>query len=1274
MSKINQIQNELRQQSGEKFQKLADAYLHKKGYERINPIGSVIGADKVRTGTPDTLVILPNGKYVFAEYTTEKKGVAQKFKKDLDKCFDEVKTGISVEKIQEIVLCHTSMLSPDEEVLLREECQNRGVNLNIFGLGPISYDLYQKYPGIARDFLGVEVDTGQIVDLDEFIKAYDKKAATPLNTTFHFREEELKQVLQGLNNSNLVIVSGKAGIGKSRLALESCNQFLASHPEYQVRCIFLRGANIFEDLRVYFSEPGCHLIFVDDANRVNSFEYFIQILHDQREDQQIKVIATVRDYAFAKVKELAQSYKNWTEIELNSLDENHIKQILKDEYEILNPLYLNRIADIAQGNPRLAIMAALLAKQEERLDSINNVSNLYDEYYSSIRKDLQELGDENLLKAAGIVAFFRTVDRSNEKMMEEIETAFGISQEVFWKAVRQLHDHELLDMYENEIVRVSDQVLATYLFYLAFFKEKLLNFAILLNHFFPQLQYRIVDALNPVMSTFDSERIIDVMRPHVNQAWQTYQNAGDEKNLMHFIQVFWFLKQTDILVYIHNCISAMEPELPDLSKLKIEPNSNIPSPSILSTLGLFNHSNENNLQMALELILEYVTKRPTQISQVLYLLTERFGFDHESYCYRFTIQQIVIDILWERVKDGEDIMFSKLFLAVAEHYLYTDFNTTRMKGKGINIFNFTLPPTPELAELRQKIWQRVFQLYQVPILKEDVLNLLYKYSTSGYKVSVVEIIIQDSSKVLPFLESYLDTSSYSHCLIVQSYLDKLEYQKLEISDNDNKTIILMKIMANFWRCLLCETLRDLFTNKTYAMSKVLISDKPERRYLNLEYEEYEQLRQQRIQDFFVNYNLEDYKQFFEQCLEIQEQTDRRNHNTSHLPSQVAAVLINLANRDPQLYADVVQDYISIGNPLRINDFRLINHLIQILDINKTYEILNQSSYYLKRKWLFDFYQLLPQELIIEEHLDQLYSIYKESDVNDIPHDLNFVLKYRALDENLLVKIVEILLANGYENSNKSYPLSCLFHRYEVNTTLLNLLDNQLNLLKQAYLQVLKNDWDIDDNGQYFAYILKRDPEFILEYMDWIYHQEYQSYHFDNGRDYSFLWQCDNYENLMTQIIEYIYQRDEEYLSLGSIRLSKFFILSADGKDNATLWKRQDKILMKLLESRCNEIPFTQLIFDIVTNFSFERRLSFVDFFIRHNQKFDDFKKLRLEPSSWSSSGSGVPVYQNRVEYLESLLPLFNSVPFLQHKQYIEQLIQWLREEIEREKKRDFMHD
>ena len=176
MSKINQIQYKIRELDGGEFQKLADAYLHKKGYERITPLGSVIGANKVRKGTPDTFVPLPNGRFLFAEHTTQQEGLCNKLKGDLEKRFDESKTGIPVRKIEEVVFCHTSRLSPEEEDTLAEECGNHGVNLNIFGIGPRPYDLYQKYPMLAMDFLGVEVDTGQIVDPDDFITAYNKEA------------------------------------------------------------------------------------------------------------------------------------------------------------------------------------------------------------------------------------------------------------------------------------------------------------------------------------------------------------------------------------------------------------------------------------------------------------------------------------------------------------------------------------------------------------------------------------------------------------------------------------------------------------------------------------------------------------------------------------------------------------------------------------------------------------------------------------------------------------------------------------------------------------------------------------------------------------------------------------------------------------------------------------------------------------------------------------------------------------------------------------------
>ena len=377
MSKINQIQNALKELDGGAFQKLADSYLKKKGYGCLVPLGSVIGANKVTKGTPDTLVALPNGKYVFAEYTTQQTGLFGKIQGDLAKCFDEAKTGIPVTKIQEVVFCHTANLDAGKLANLREICEQHGVNLSIFEIGSISYDLLEKYPRIARDFLGIDVDSGQILAPDEFVALYSKnKLATRLDTTFYFREDELQKIEAAIECNDLLIVQGKAGVGKTRLALECCEQFGKRHPEYQITCVFNRGPDLFDDLRVHFSAPGAFLILVDDANRMSKFEYIVQLIQHQREDQRIKVIATVRDYAAEKIREATRPYGSADEISISPLTDEQIKQMVEKEYGILNHLYLDRIISIAQGNPRIAIMAAEVAKEKNTLESINDVSCL----------------------------------------------------------------------------------------------------------------------------------------------------------------------------------------------------------------------------------------------------------------------------------------------------------------------------------------------------------------------------------------------------------------------------------------------------------------------------------------------------------------------------------------------------------------------------------------------------------------------------------------------------------------------------------------------------------------------------------------------------------------------------------------------------------------------------------------------------------------------------------------------------------------------------------
>ena len=74
MAIISRIENALLQIDGALFQELCNRYLYYiYNPNSINPVGSVIGKEKTRKGTPDTFFVNPEGKFTFIEYTTKER-------------------------------------------------------------------------------------------------------------------------------------------------------------------------------------------------------------------------------------------------------------------------------------------------------------------------------------------------------------------------------------------------------------------------------------------------------------------------------------------------------------------------------------------------------------------------------------------------------------------------------------------------------------------------------------------------------------------------------------------------------------------------------------------------------------------------------------------------------------------------------------------------------------------------------------------------------------------------------------------------------------------------------------------------------------------------------------------------------------------------------------------------------------------------------------------------------------------------------------------------
>jgi hypothetical protein len=1250
LSIVTHIQARLLEADPARFQQLAEAYLRERGYDRINSFGLVLGADKTARGTPDTFVTLPNGKFVFAEHTTQQDGVYEKFLADLGKCFDEKKTGIPVALIEEIVLVHNSRMAPKEEHGLAAECRRHGVPLTIFGPGTLAYDLYLKYPRLARDFLGISLDTGQIVTLDEFVESYDKSAiATPLDMSFRFRDDELAAVEAGLVTADLVIISGRPGVGKSRLALEACRRFAASQSEFSVRGIRYRGVDLFEDLRVYLAPPADYLVFVDDANRVSGFEHILRFLHERPAGGRTKVVATVRDYAFDRVREMAAPYGGGVVIDVDPFTDEQITSLVRDEFGIGNHLYLERIARISGGNPRLAVMAARVAVERNTLESIHDVSALYDTYFASIRQDLEDLSSGPLLKVAAVIALFRVIDRSNEEMMRVVTEVFGVTPHAFGAAVQRLHALEIVDLYENEVVKVSDQVLATYLFYLAVFRERVVDVGALLDRLFPRFRHHVVDALMPVLGAFGGEDLVGQLRTPVADAWRSRATAGDEDGLLHLAEVFWFVDETRTLCHVRDLILQMAPatNLPTaLSRSRVE--ATIPSPSLLGVLSALRHGEEGTVHTAIELLVEYARKRPAELVKVVHVLENDFGFRHASYAVGYWVERAVVDVLWDLARGGAEDLVSRVFIHVASRFLRTQFETTRSKGaRTIIITRFDLVPSPELFALRASIWERLFAFYASRDLRGPVVGALEQYALSGSEGSQPEILARDADVVLPFLTSTLDAAEYTHGAAALEILDHFERHGVAVDP----------------------IVRERVRGPAHAIATALFDDREERRELG--YQGYAQQRAERFRAIVSNVRGEAVDALIEQCVQIGAGvTD--GHREWQFRNGVVHLFLALADEAPEEFASAVERHLAGGNVLRLHDPVLAAKLIAVRGADDALALLSAPEYPERERFLFRYFEALRPDQIDRARLDALYNHYRIAPVETLPYDPDFLRRYAHVDASVVLTVTSILLARAESGASVAFPLSGLFNAHtEVGGHLAETFAADPPLLVRAYLTAQGAKESMDYDAAAFAQILDLDQGFARVYVEWVASERSPLKRYEDHRDYDRLWRRDDYDTVMRGIVDAIHEVEEEGV-VWSTHLLVFFQTKRSEAADSVVAERQDTLLRRLIEERHGDVDFMEWLFHVIARLPEKRRRDHILELLGHNRDFALFERLPLESDSWSRSGSEVPMLRRRIEFLESLLPALEGLSFLDHKLEVQRRVQRVEERVEQAKRHDFM--
>lgn len=161
------------QLEGGAFQKLFDQYLYKKyKFTNIQTLGVQAGTNKPTKGIPDSYVMTDDGKYILINYGSVNSRPKEKIKEDIIACFDKAKLSLPKDKIKKIICGHSSTNIHIEQLSLNKEII-QGVNIELIGIDTLSHDLALIYPHIAKDMLGIAIDTNQFFDIEDFVKAYD---------------------------------------------------------------------------------------------------------------------------------------------------------------------------------------------------------------------------------------------------------------------------------------------------------------------------------------------------------------------------------------------------------------------------------------------------------------------------------------------------------------------------------------------------------------------------------------------------------------------------------------------------------------------------------------------------------------------------------------------------------------------------------------------------------------------------------------------------------------------------------------------------------------------------------------------------------------------------------------------------------------------------------------------------------------------------------------------------------------------------------------------
>ncbi|GFP09046.1 nSTAND3 domain-containing NTPase [Lactobacillus helveticus] len=1227
MTELNRIEQAIKEIDPATFQKLCDEYerieCKTKGiYASIVPLGSEDGKNKTTKGTPDSYIITSDDKYILMEYTSQKKKIFQKVKDDLSKIDN---SSIDKDKIKKIkYFSATSDIEPKDIQAIQNLLKKKNIDFEFVSNYDLATDIRDKYRSLAEEYLGFVLKPRQLMTAKEFEKDFnDQYTGASTYNYFAYRDGELEQLNDKLQNKNVVILTGSSGVGKTRLAYEYTKKY--GDQVFFVNNVFDTRALISE-IQSYIEDSSLKVIVFDDANRINDLQKIFQAFQRKIKNSNIKIILTVRNYAKNDVYEELSHLIDVDILELTQLSAIHIRKCIEKIYNITDNIVLDRIGAISHGNLRFALLSAKVFNKRHRLSDISDFSQVFKQLLGDVlvRKHL----DLRRLISLGIIAFLKNVDIKRISYYKPVLEKYKISEEEFKENIDMFTQMELINVVNHRYVFFEDQVICSYVLKTVFLDRQLISLNFMINNYFGYVSNIVRDNVQTLRGFFQNEENNSYVTQQVKKSFQFFHDQ-DEILYLQFVSMFCSYD-------ISAAVSLMLAKIKKVKPVKVDMDNKIENDTFLYDylLKIIGGISDEEPELAAELFYKYLVKVPQKVSQFKLAVNEFWSIRFNTFrIYKFAQQIALIN---ELVKHFPEKSAQRVFLAISPDFLKLHFHTANVipnDESTLLMQDFSAFKTPEYVEFREFIWQGLISLANQKTNHKPIKHLIADYSrdlrltiiNNSNSVHLVQDVIENDKrylvKIIPII---FRSSNLTDCEVVTNIIES--FNKLDIG------------MPN---------LKEFSENSIFKLYQKLSI-------------------QVRSKDFDENKFIKDFPDKFgllRQLVDLLEKTDN-----GIIAYEISDIFHSLIKDIKGNHLNAAKIIFESKKTVEYVNIQIFNYLFKEFELKQIINLIQDSNIDHQDLLWYYFFSNIPCDKVNEETFDLLKNWLNHETEEDIGNTVNrnilFAQKFNEVNKHALEECCAIVWSKGEE-------FRIIYFKYvslteEQSLVLIKSFQN-ITLLEDIYLFILKRN---SQNGNYSGYlfkdIYKEDTDFLIRYIDDILIPQLKNtYSVKNKYELINLIAGQYGQTVLCTIWNHIYQTRQPVLQIVYLGFLINQLCCVQGEASTQI----NKWLTTLIQKNNDNTAKMQMIFDGLNecdDLSIYHR--YIKVLILTKPDPDFFNKIRLDKSSlsWDVSEAGInKVFGGEIEQLQKLSKWTGQrgLDYFEYKRIIDQRIEVLQKEL-----------